>query len=213
MSAQIGNPWGLTAHGSARAHAAPDVARVQLGTARVEPSAAEAFAATRALVERIRAALRERGVVDEAVEESRLSLSTEYDGYGEERRFLGYRCEASFAVELRDLDALEPALVAATEAGANRVDGVVFTVADPAALEERARRDAVKAARKRAGLLAQAAGVRLGPVVHLEDLDGPEEGPVMYRAMAESAPGGGELRPGRVSVAARVVVGFAILRD
>ncbi|GIG70317.1 SIMPL domain-containing protein [Phytomonospora endophytica] len=212
MSALIESPWGLSAYGSANAHAAPDVARVQLGAERVEPSAAEAFAATRALVERIRAALRAQGVADDAVEESRLSLSTDYDGYGEERRFLGYRCEASFSVELRDLDALEPALIAATEAGANRVDNVVFTVADADALVARARRDAVAAARTRAELLADAAGVRLGAVVHVEDLDRPEQGPVMYRAMAEAAgSGGGELAPGRVGVSASVVVGFGIL--
>jgi len=214
MSALIESPWGLSAYGSASAHAAPDIARVQLGAERVEPTAAEAFAATRALVERIRAALRSQGVPDETVEESRLSLSTDYEGYGEERRFLGYRCDASFSVELRDLGTLEPALIAATEAGANRVDNVVFTVADADGLIARARRNAVAAARARAELLADAAGVRLGAVLHVEDLDRPEQGPVMYRAMAESASGGaGELAPGRVGVSASVAVGFGILRD
>lgn len=212
MPALIESPWGLSAYGSASAHAAPDIARVQLGAERVEPSAAEAFAATRALVERVRAALRSQGVPDDAVEESRLSLSTDYDGYGAERRFLGYRCDASFSVEFGELGRLEPALIAATEAGANRVDNVVFTVADADGLIARARRDAVAAARARAELLAEAAGVRLGAVVHVEDLDRPEQGPVMYRAMAESASGGGELTPGRVGVTASVAVGFGILR-
>lgn len=214
MSALIETPWGLSAYGSASAHAAPDMARVQLGADRVEPSAAEAFAATRALVERIRAALRSQGVPDDAVEESRLSLSTEYDGYGEERRFLGYRCDASFSVELRDLAVLEPALIAATEAGANRVDGVVFTLADADGLIAQARRGAVEAARARAELLAEAAGVRLGAVVHVEDLDRPEQAPMMYKAMAEmsSGGGGGQLAPGRVGVSASVAVGFGILR-
>ena len=214
MTATITQPWGVSAYGSAEAAAEPDVAYATLGAERTENDAATAFAATRALVDAIRAALVGAGVDDSRVHSSRLTLATDYEGYGAERRFLGYRCEAVFSVEITDLDRLEAALVAATEAGANRVDAVNFGVRDRASLEAVARREAVAAARRRAELYAEAAGVRLGAVLHVEDLDGGAPVVVGYRkeAMAADAGGGAGLRPGRVSVSASVAVGFGIVR-
>lgn len=211
---QISAPWGLTAYGTGTAVAPPDLARVRLAAERVEPDAAAAFGETRLLVGRVREAMRAHGVPDTAVQESRLSLSSEFEGYGAERRFLGYRCEAGFTVELGDLDIVEPMLVAVTSAGANRVDEVTYTVRDSAALTSRARSLAVEAAVARASVLASASGVRLGAVLHVEDLDAGEPGPVMYRmeAMGAPPPPAG-MEPGAVSVRASVLMGWALLRD
>ncbi|GLZ76999.1 SIMPL domain-containing protein [Actinorhabdospora filicis] len=211
---QISAPWGLTAYGTGTAVASPDLARVRLAAERVEPDAAAAFGATRLRVAAIREAMRAHGVPDEAVQESRLTLSSEYEGYGIERKFLGYRCEAGFTVELGDLDIVEPMLVAVTDAGANRVDEVTYTVRDAAALASRARSLAVSAALTRASELASASGVRLGAVLHVEDLDAGDPGPVMYRMEAMAAPPmPSGMQPGAVSVRASVLMGWALLRD
>ncbi|WP_331768248.1 SIMPL domain-containing protein [Embleya sp. NBC_00896] len=75
-----------------------------------------------------------------------------------------------------------------------------------------ARTAAVSAAREKAALYAEAADVRLGPVVHIKDVDS-EQLQSSYRGhgRARGAGGEGDLAPGKISVAAGVVIGFSII--
>jgi uncharacterized protein len=77
-----------------------------------------------------------------------------------------------------------------------------------------ARRQAVAAARSKAELYAEAAGVRLGAVLHIDDVD-PEHGSIqVYRsAAAAGGPSPEDLAPGHVVVAAAVILGFSISHD
>lgn len=211
MQTTITSPWGVTAYGAASVRAAPDLARIRLGIDRTEPSPQDAFAAARAAIAAVREAIRRHGVPDARVSASRLGLETAWNGYGPERTFLGYRCEATFAVELRELDVLEPLLIDVIEAGANQLSGVDFDVLDKPGLRAQARADAVRAARAKAELYAEAAGVRLGPVVHIEDVDPESIATTRLRGHSEaSASAEADLAPGAVVVSAAVVLGFAI---
>jgi uncharacterized protein YggE len=79
-------------------------------------------------------------------------------------------------------------------------------------LRAQARAAAVAAAQDKAQLYAQAAGVRLGPVVHIKDIDS-EQLQNNYRGHSRSATGSGEgdLTPGRITVSAGVVLGFSLI--
>ncbi|MFJ8430877.1 SIMPL domain-containing protein [Kitasatospora sp. NPDC094019] len=103
-------------------------------------------------------------------------------------------------------------LVDLVEAGANQVDGVEFDVSAKKELRARARAAAVAAAREKAELYAEAAQVRLGPVVHIKDVDS-ERVQNSYRRHGGGADGDtdGDLTPGRISVTAGVVVGFSLI--
>jgi hypothetical protein len=63
-------------------------------------------------------------------------------------------------------------------------------------------------------LYAHAAGVRLGPVVHIKDIDA-DQLQNTYRSHAQSAAAGGEgdLTPGKITVAAGVVLGFSLIGE
>jgi uncharacterized protein len=78
----------------------------------------------------------------------------------------------------------------------------------------RARRDAVAAACSKAELYAEAAGARLGPVLHIDDVDPESAGLQQYRGHAMGGPAGAQdLAPGHVVVSAAVILGFAIIHD
>lgn len=148
---------------------------------------------------------------DAQVSASRLDLQTVWNGYGPDRTFLGYSCKAAFAIEYHDLDSLEAFLIAAVEAGANQLAGVDFDVRNKPELRARARENAVRAAKAKAELYAGAAGVRLGAVVHIEDVDPESVGGGRYRGHGESAGATeADLAPGAVVVSAAVMLGFAI---
>ncbi|MFD9487603.1 MULTISPECIES: SIMPL domain-containing protein [Streptomyces] len=211
MQTTINAPWGVTSYGAASVQAAPDLARIRLGIEQTEDSPQQAFTAARAAISRLRETIRSHGVPDGRVSASRLNLQTAWSGYGAERKFLGYRCHATFAIDYRDLESLEPFLIAAVEAGANELDGVDFDVSNKPELRARARTAAVQAARAKAELYAQAAGVRLGPVLHIEDVDPDSPGAGRYRGHSDpDNASDADLAPGSVVVSAAVVLGWAI---
>ncbi|MDQ0791919.1 SIMPL domain-containing protein [Streptomyces sp. B1I3] len=204
----IDSPWGVSVFGAASVDAAPDLARMRVAIEQTRNTPGEAFTATRSAVNRIREVLRGHGVPEAAVSTSRLNLESQWS-YGSERTFLGYECTASFVIELRELDTLESVLIDVVDAGANQVKGVEFDVSTKKELRARARTAAVAAAREKAVLYADAAGVRLGPVVHIKDVDAEQmQG---YRGHGSPSGGGeGDLTPGKVTVSAGVVIGLSL---
>ncbi|WP_214325213.1 SIMPL domain-containing protein [Nonomuraea sediminis] len=201
----------MSAYGAASVKAAPDLVRVRLVVERIEPSPKEAFEAGQANVAGLRSVLRRHDIADAAVSASRLRLSSAWEGYGKEREFLGYKCEASFTIESGNLDGFQQLLIDVVDAGVNRVDEVDFDVRAKGELRAQARRAAVQAARAKALLYAEAAGVQLGAVLHIQDVDPESLGNERYRGHGTGgATAEEDLAPGHVVVSAAVVLGFAL---
>jgi uncharacterized protein YggE len=210
----VGRPWGITAFGAASVKAIPDLVRIRFKIVRVEQTPAAAFDAARTAVRAVRGALREHGISDSAVDRSRLDLSTATEYVDGSRKFVGYQCQAAFAVESSALDNVEPLLVDIVAAGANEIDGVDFDVIAKRELRAEARRKAVAAARSKAELYAEAAGVRVGAVLHIEDVDPEQPGVNRYRSHAEAAgTTAQDLAPGHIVVSAAVILRYAVARD
>jgi uncharacterized protein YggE len=208
----VERPWGVAAYGAASVKAVPDLVRVRFKVIRLEKTPAESFARASDSVHAVREVLRRHEVPDGGVERSRLGLKSAWNFTGNRREFLGYQCTAAFAVQSGDLDGVQRLLVDLVDAGANEIEGVDFDVAGKPGMRAEARRQAVSAARDKAALYAEAAGVRLGPVVHIDDVDPESTRAERYRGHGY---GGDEasaedLAPGHVVVSAAVIVGFSI---
>ncbi|WP_433200715.1 SIMPL domain-containing protein [Dactylosporangium sp. CS-047395] len=82
-------------------------------------------------------------------------------------------------------------------------------------LRAAARQQAVAAARVKAEVYADAAGVRLGAVLHVEDVDADSPHAQRFRTHASAAAEAlaANLAPGHVIVTAAAIVGYAIARD
>ncbi|GAA2520907.1 MULTISPECIES: SIMPL domain-containing protein [Streptomyces] len=213
MTETIKEPWGLSVFGAGSVRVEPQLVRVRLAVDVLEPGPDQAFQEAGAAATRLREVLRRHGIPDASVSGSRLKLSSEYDGYGGERTFRGYRCRAAYVVESGALDDLQQLIVEAVEAGAHAIDSVEFDVHDKPALRDEARRRAVAAARRKAEVYAEAAGVRLGTVLHIQDVDSESYEFKQYRG--HGGGGGassGDLVPGMVEVSAGVVLGFSLGR-
>jgi uncharacterized protein len=114
----IEHPWGVSAFGAASVKSAPDLVRIRFRVVRTEPAPPKAFATAGEAVRRVRAVLRGYDVPEGSVDASRLDLRSEWS-FGQARKFLGYTCTASFAMEWADLDRVEQLLVDVVAAGAN----------------------------------------------------------------------------------------------
>lgn len=179
---------------------------------RLEQTPAQSFARASEAVHAVREVLRGHGIPDGGVERSRLGLKSSYSYAGSKREFLGYECTAAFAVESGDLDDVQQLLVELVDAGANEIEAVDFDVTGKAAMRAEARRKATAAARDKAALYAEAAGARLGPVVHIDDVDPDSARAERYRGHLRDAgeASAEDLAPGHVVVSAAVIVGFAL---
>jgi uncharacterized protein YggE len=206
---RVDRPWGVSTYGTAIVRARPDVVRVRFTVSRTEQTPSAVFAVASDAVTAVRAALRQHGVPDSAVDRSRLGLASSWS-YGAKREFAGYACAASFSVESTDLDGVQPLLVDVVAAGANEIEQVEFDVAGKDDLRAEARGKAVAAARGKAELYADALGVRLGAVLHIEDVDPEQPAAAFYGGQDAAGGASADLTPGFVVVSAAVVLGFGI---
>jgi uncharacterized protein YggE len=199
----------VTVIGEGRVDAAPDLATFTAGVQTEATRAEEAFAATSAAMRAVFEALAAAGIAPEDMQTSQLSLDALWaDDQGQgQPRLRGYSASNLVTIRVRDIERLGPVIDAVGAAGANRVYGVTFAIADPKAATDEARRLAVADARAQAELLAEAAGVTLGPVLSIREPGGEAPGPMFARAeMAMDTP----VAAGEVSVGARVEIVYAI---
>lgn len=210
----------MTVAGEARVSSVPDVASIRLGAEGRGQTAVEAMNATSTALEGIMARLKEVGIEDKDIQTLDLSVDeeTRWNREREEQVFVGYLARNMISVDVRDMELLSDVLGRVLSDGANRLGGVSFSMQDDAALRAEARRTAVKDAMEKAELFAEAAGVRVGRVVSIDDTAEPlVEGPVMRMmepVMAEEAAGAKAVpvAVGEVTVRAEVTMVFEILQ-
>ena len=159
------------------------------------------------------AKLRDLGIADADLQAPDVAIQPEYD-FRKGQRLVGYRVTRRMTAKVRDLDRLGDVLDGLIGAGANEVHGTEMTAADPSAAQHRALEAAVEAARAKADVLATAAGVKLGPVVRIEEEGLGGVGPLpRFRAMgamAESADVPTEVAAGDLTVTRRIRAWFGI---
>jgi uncharacterized protein YggE len=214
----IRRPFGVNVYGSATLRTEPDYAEIDLGVVRIAPTAAAAFDQCGKAVQAARNAIRKQGVPDVDLEVSRVALNTAYEGYGPAAKFLGYRAGVSFRILARELNSIERLLSEVVAAGANEVNQVRYATSRLRELRAEVRVASIHAAQRKAEVFCEAAGVRLGRVIHIEDVN-PDRGAV-YRSGHEG-PGEpeeesetpGALQPGSVVIQAAVMLSFSLLPD
>ena len=212
----IRNPSGISVFGSYVVRVEPDVALVTFSVAHTKPEPPAAFAATRKALTDVREYLRRADVAQADVTTSVINLSADWQGYGKERVFLGYEARVSLSVRLVDLRRFEEILAGVVQAGANQIQSTELQTTRLPELRAQARKGAFAAARRKGELYAEEAGVRLGEVLHVEDVN-PDgvRGRESHGADAsrlESEGDGQVSTPGSIQVQAAVQVMFAIQR-
>ncbi len=189
--------------GEGQVEVVPDTAVVSLGvTARAEEANA-AYQEIATVLNQILGALTGMGIRPEQMQSGRVDLRPLY----EDERLVGYEAAATLRITLPDPAMAGAVIDAAVAAGANTVQGISFEVRDPGPAEARALRSAIDDARRAAAAMAQALGVRLGPVWRVEAEPGPGVIPPTARfAVAEGVP----VLPGRERLTRRVRVEYLL---
>jgi uncharacterized protein YggE len=189
----------------------PDTATIQIGVETEAPAAKDALAKNTEQAEALQAKLKELGVAEKDIQTSNFNIYPTYATDG--RQITGYHVSNSVIVTIRDLAQAGNLLDQVVQAGANSINGITFSVDDPAALLTQAREQALQDARTRANQLAKAGGVAVGDVLVITENVGSQPpvpmmlaAPAADMAQSKAVP----VQPGEQSFTIDVQVTFAL---
>ena len=204
----------LSVTGEGMARIAPDMATVQLGVTTQGDSAKAAMDQNSDQQAAVVKALTDAGIDEAQIQTSGLNLNPLMK-YDEDRAptVTGYQASNMVSVRVTDLARLGEVLDAIVSAGANEINGIEFSREDGADALDDARKQAVADARRKAEVLAEAAGLTLGPVLSIRDSQssGGRPRPMMRMeaAMADSVP----VQAGEMEMSSRVDIDYALTGD
>lgn len=197
----------VTVIGRGEASARPDTAHVSIGVQTEAPTAQEALAQNNEQMTAIIARLRELGIADPDIQTSNFSIYPRHDN--ETSNVIGYVVSHSVTVTIRNLDQAGMLLDQVVQLGANRINGISFSVDNPEAYFDIARANAMTDARRKAEQLASLAGAQLGPVLIIDETSSgspPLRSPVPETAPVADVP----IEPGEQQFRVQIQVTFEL---
>lgn len=206
----------ISVTGQAQVSAKPDIAMISVGVQSMAKTAADAIAANSAIMEGVFSAITAAGIDRRDMQTSQFNVGP----VGQDRRsapnnqpkITGFQVNNLLRIKVRNVARVGAVIDALATAGANRFNSISFQIENPTPLLDQARMEAVKDARRKAELMATAAGVKLGPVLSISDAQRPQGGKgemMQMAAMSKAAP----IAEGEVSLSAQAYVIFAIAED
>ena len=187
---------------------APDEARINVGVVTQAAAAAEAAAANArdadAVMKQIRSVLGAKA----DIKTINYSIAPNYDYSGRKQKITGYTANNTVQARIDNLTDVGKVIDAATQNGANTINGIQFSLRDESAVRAEALRRAASRAKAEAEAIASALGVHVTGVYSAEAGEPAVPRP-MYAMMAEAraAPGvATPVQPGNIEVHGVVTV-------
>jgi uncharacterized protein YggE len=208
----------ISVTGDGESSIAPDMAVVNLAVVKQAKTAREALDENNKAMNDVLAALKSGGIAERDLQTSGFSIQPQYnypqpvDGQQQQPQLIGYQTINSVTVRLRDLAKLGAVIDQSVTLGINQGGEIQFTNDKPDAAIEEARKAAVADAVKRAKTLSEAAGVKLGRILEInENVPRAMPQPV-YRAtmMKEASDAAVPVQGGENNYNVSVTVTFAI---
>ena len=200
----------ISVTGEASVSAPPDLATIDAGISSEAKTAREASDATNAAMGKVMLAMKTAGIPERDVQTQRLSLQPQYpQNRTGSAAITSYRASNRIAVKLRDMALVPSTIDVLVAAGANEIGGVEFTVSQPSKLLDDARTQALADARRKAEILAKAAGVELGAPLSISE-DGGTSPIALRKATFRMAAAPTPIAPGEETLRITVAVTWAI---
>ena len=178
--AEVVEPGRLTVHAQAAKTVAPDIAELTIGVIVEDADQQAALSRASEVIGGAADALLALGVPESSVKTSRLTVTPRYSS-SYVRRITGYAASLSLSVAFTDFEAIGPAIDAAVALGANDIGSLTYRHSDEGLIYRQALADAVGIARVKAEAMADAAGVRLGRLLSLQEIP---QSPYASRSLA-----------------------------
>ena len=224
----------LTVSAEGKSFREPDMAVFSAGVTTQGDSAAAALADNSRAMSQVIAALKRAGIAERDIQTSNLSIQPIYADPNRDAMMaarmsgqpyvppppeqrvptiIGYQAMNNVSVRQRDLKDFGKVIDTLAAAGANQINGPMFQMDKPDPALDEARLDAVKAARARAELYANATGLRIVRILSITEGGGYYGPPPvvfarggMMEASAPPPPPPAPVQPGELQMTTQVTV-------
>jgi len=159
---------GLTVMATGTVDAIPDVAKVTFGITHKASTVDKVEDEINSAMDSIADALNKFKIKDEDIKTSSYRIYPEYDYRSKTRRIIGYSGTHQQIITIRNLDDVNDIVDTVTDAGANTVGNVTFTVDDEEEWNSKARAEAIEKAKDKAKMIADEANIKLGKIVSID---------------------------------------------
>ena len=159
----------LTVSGSGTVLVESDLAVVTVGVREASTDVLVAQSTVNEKIAAIKQALLDAGVEESSINTDSINIYANYDYSDNTEVIVGYTARNSLSVRTTDMDNVGSLIDAAFAAGANTLDNVQFTVQDDTQAREQALTMAVEDARRKADVLASAAGLQVASIERISE--------------------------------------------
>lgn len=217
VNAKPANTISVSADG--KVTAVPDLATVTLGVLTQGADLTTVKNQNNDKVNAITQFVKQQGIDQKDINTSQYNIYPTQDYTNGQQKITGYQSNQTITVKVHGVDkdqsVLEKILDGAVNAGANQVQGVYFSIADPNSLQQQARLQAIDNAKAKAADLAKQAGLTLGKVVSISETNSATPVPIPY---AYGMGGGGvaeksvapNIEPGSQDITESMTVTFEV---
>lgn len=193
----------------------PDLARISSGVVEEAASAGDALAANNKAMTDVIAAVKELGIDGKDIQTSQFNIRPLRHSRSKSvspgvPEISGYEASNQITIIVRDLGKVGPVIDAMISAGANNMNNLSFDASNSDVLKDEARKQAVANARRRAELLAEAAGAKIGKILTLSEESFSAMPVARARFAAESAAAPTPVEAGSLELEARVSATWAL---
>jgi len=180
---------GVWVNGEGKVTVVPDVAILTLGIESQESAVADAQTKASEAMDKVMQSLKAQGIADKDIQTQYFNISQITNWYDNKEEVTGYRVTNTVTIKVRDVEKAGTVIDAVVVAGGDmtRINGINFTVDEPAPYYVQARELAITHATAKAKELAEKTGIKLGKVTYITESSN-NYGPI-YRnyVMSDSA--------------------------
>jgi uncharacterized protein len=204
----------FTVTGRGEVAAVPDTALISLGVNKTGPTVEGAKEEVNKIINQITMEIKQLGVEEKNIKTTNFTVTPNIDFRDGSQRTNGYIVNANIEVRVKPVDRANNAIDVATRLGANQIGSVQFVLNDEdrKKLEMDARKEAISEAKEKAASIAQAAGIKLGRIIDVQESSEGDLPPVYSRMEAidldqkQTEPT--ELNPGENKVVVNVSLSY-----
>ena len=205
----------LTVSGSGTVLVESDLAVVTVGVREASTDVLVAQSTVNEKIAAIKQSLLDAGAKESEINTDSINIYANYDYSDNTEVIVGYTANNTLSVRTTDIDNVGALIDAAFAAGANTLDNVQFTVQDDSEAREQALTKAVEDARRKAEVLAAAAGLQIASIESIAEsgvytYDSMRNYAMMDEATTESGGAGTLVQAALVSVDAMVSMEFEL---
>ncbi len=200
--------------GEGEVHVQPDQASVTMGVTTEAQTAAEALKANSDRMAELIKTLKANQIPEKDILTSNFSISPQqvFDRNGKAPRIVGYLVTNQVTVKGLGVTRVGAILDAVVQVGGNQIQGVTFSIADPQPHLDAARRNAIEDAHHRAAVYADAAGVKVGKPLLIQEQSAAPPRPMYAQAMRGVAAAEVPISAGEQSISAQISVTYEIVK-